>query len=170
MIREWTPGQWGLRVTAALGPVLALLATTPAGVPPRAWLVVLVALLSLAHARLPESPVGTVAMGTVVVWWGVAFRGGPDAWAIPAAAALVASHVAALLAGYGPDALGVDPATLRRWLVRAGAAFLLTPGVWLVAAVLRDRGEIPGVWVTGLALALVAVVAASYALNRGAED
>ena len=161
MIREWTPGQWGLRVTAALGPVLALLATTPAGVPPRAWLVVLVALLSLAHARLPESPVGTVAMGTVVVWWGVAFRGGPDAWAIPAAAAL---------AGYGPDALGVDPATLRRWLVRAGAAFLLAPGVWLVAAVLRDRGETPGVWVTGLALALVAVVAASYALNRGAED
>jgi hypothetical protein len=169
VIRDWTPGQWGLRATAALGPVVALLATAPAGVPPRAWLVALVAVLSLVHARAPETPVGTIALGAVIVWWGVAFRDGPHAWAILAAACLVASHVAALVAGYGPDALGVDPATLRRWLVRGGAAFVLAPVVWVVAILLRGRPETPGIWVVGLAVALVAVVVATAALNREEE-
>ncbi len=169
MIRDWTPGQWGLRVVAALGPVVALLATAPAGVPPRPWLVILVALLSLAHARLPESPIGTVAMAAVIIWWGVAFRDGPHAWAILAAAALVASHVAALVAGYGPDALGVDPATMRRWLVRGGAAYVLAPAAWVAAVLLRGRSEAPGIWVVGLAAALVAVVVGTAALNREEE-
>jgi len=166
MIAEWTRGQWALRVVAALGPVGAVLATAPAGVPPKPWLVGLVALLSVGHARLPESPVGILAMGAVIVWWGVAFRDGLHAWALPAAAALLASHVAALLAAYGPDRLGVDPATLRRWLVRAAVAFSLAPAVWALALLLRGRDEAPGVWVAGLAVALAATVVATVALTR----
>lgn len=170
MIAEWTRGQWTLRAVAALGPVAAVLATAPAGVPPKPWLVLLVALLSVAHARLPESPVGILAMGTVIVWWGVAFRDGLHAWALPAAAALLASHVAALLAAYGPDRLGVDPATLRLWLVRAAVAFSLAPAVWALALLLRGRDETPGVWVAGLAVALAATVVATVALTREAGE
>lgn len=166
MIREWTPGQWALRLAIAVGPLVALLATVPAGVTPRPWLVGLVVLTSLVHARLPESSVGVASIGLVIVWWGVAFRGGPHAWALLAAAALLAAHVAALLAAYGPDGLGVDAATVRLWLVRAGVAFLLAPAIWLLAVLVRGRAEPPGVWVAGLVAALVATLAASLALSR----
>jgi len=81
VIREWSPGEWGLRLAIALGPLVALLATVPAGVTPRPWLVALVVITSLVHARLPESAVGVASIGLVIVWWGVAFRGGPHAWA-----------------------------------------------------------------------------------------
>ena len=166
MIREWTPGQWALRLAIAVGPLVALLATVPAGVTPRPVLVGLVVVASLVHARLPESSVGVVSIGLVIVWWGVAFRDGPHAWAVLAAAGLLAAHVAALLAAYGPDGLGVDAATVRLWLVRAGVAFLLAPAIWLLAVLVRDRAEPPGVWVAGLVAALVATLAASLALNR----
>ena len=100
----------------------------------------------------------------------MALGDGLSAWALPAAAALLAAHVAALLAGYGPDALGVDAATVRLWVGRAGAAFLLAPVVLLVAAVLRGRPESPAAWAAGLVVALVAALAATLALAAGAPQ
>ena len=173
MIAQWTRGQWGLRAVVAVGPVLALLAAAPAarsGSTPGAWLVALVLLLSLAHARQPESPVGIAGPALVVLWWSAALGNGLSAWALAAAAALLAAHVAALLAGYGPDALGVDAATVRLWAGRAGAAFLLAPVVLLVAAVLHGRPEAPGAWVAGLVVALVAALVATLALAAGAPQ
>ena len=170
MIQEWTRGQWALRATVVLGPVLALLAAAPAGAAPWGWLVVLVAVLAAFHARWPESAGGIAAPGVVVLFWGAALGDRLTAWALAAAAALLAAHVAALLAAYGPDGLGVDVPTLRLWLRRAGAAFLLAPAVLLPGLILRDRAETPGVWVVGLAVALVATVVATAALGRGAGD
>ncbi|NYD41006.1 hypothetical protein [Nocardioides panaciterrulae] len=166
MIAEWSPGQWALRLVAAVAPVLALLCTGPAGAWPRPWLVVLVLVLSLCYARVPESGVGTGALGAVLVWWGVAFRDGLHAWALPSVALLLAAHVAGLLASYGPDRLGVDPATVRRWVGRGAGAWLVAPAVFGAALVVRARSDLPGVWVAGLSVALVAMVVASLALAR----
>ena len=165
MIREWTTGQWALRVTAALGPVVALLATGPAGHPPRVSLIVLVGGLSIAHGRLPESPIGTVAMAVVVVWWGLVSGDAVSPWALLAAAALLASHVAALVAAYGPDGLGVDPGTVRLWAVRAAVVFLLSPAVWALAVLVRGGPELSWLWVAGLAVALAVTVAATLAVS-----
>ena len=169
MIREWTTGQWALRVTAALGPVVAMLATWPTGHPPRAWLVLLVAGLSIGHGRLPESPIGIVAMALVVVWWGLASGDSVSAWALVAAAGLLVSHVAALVAAYGPDGLGVDPGTVRLWAVRAATVFLIAPAVWAVALIVRGRPELPWLWVAGLAVAFAVTVVASFAVS-GEDD
>lgn len=167
MIREWTTGQWVLRVTAALGPVVALLATGPAGHPPRAWLVLLVAGLSIAHGRLPESPAGVVAMALVVVWWGLAAGDAVSAWALLAAAGLLVSHVAALVVAYGPDGLGVDRGTVRLWAVRAATVFLISPAAWALARAAGDRHDVAWLWVAGLAVALAVAVVATRAV---AED
>jgi hypothetical protein len=164
MIREWTTGQWALRVTAALGPVVAMLATGPAGHPPRVSLVVLVAGLSIAHGRLPESPIGIVAMGLVVVWWGLASGDAVSAWALLAAAALLVSHLAALVAAYGPDGLGVDRGTVRLWAVRAAVVFLIAPAAWALTLLVRGRPELPWLWVAGLAVALAVTVVATLAV------
>jgi len=170
MIAEWTRGQWVLRAIVVLGPVLALLAAAPAGAAPWGWLVVLVGLLAALHARWPESAGGLAAPGVVVVFWAAALGDRLSAWALAAAAGLLASHVAALLAAYGPDALGLDVPTVRLWLPRAGAAFLLAPVVLLVARLLRDRSDTPAAWVVGLAVALVAVAVATAALGRRVGD
>ncbi len=165
MMPEWTRGQWGLRVTMALGPVLALWSTTLAGVAPRVWLVLLVLGLSLAYSWLPESPTGLVAMAAVLIWWGVALRDGLQPAALLATACLLAAHVAGLLAASGPGDLPVDPATARRWLLRGGGAFLLALGLFAFGVLLRGQPEPSGVWVAGLAAALVVVAAAGLAVR-----
>lgn len=169
MIREWTRGQWALRAVVALGPVLAMLLAAPAGAEPGASSVALVGVLALAHARWPESPVGIAAPGVVLLWWGVGLGDDVSAWSLPAAAALLAAHVAALLAGYGPDALGVDAPTVRLWVGRGAAAFLLAPVVLLASLALRGRSETPGVWVAGLVVTLAAALVATGALASGAR-
>ncbi|HEU4811957.1 MAG TPA: hypothetical protein VFT00_07430 [Nocardioides sp.] len=165
MIGAWSPGQWALRVTMVLGVLVALASTTLVGVVPDWWLVLVVTGLALGFASSPESHAGAVAMAFVVVWWGVSLRDGLHPEALLAAAGLLASHVAGLLAAYGPDELSVDAATVRRWVFRGLASFLLAPAVWLVAVLLRDRPEAPGVWVAGLTVALIATVAASMAFT-----
>ncbi|MFC4784079.1 hypothetical protein ACT8ZV_06370 [Nocardioides sp. MAHUQ-72] len=168
MIRAWPRSQWLLRAVVATGPLVALLATAPAGAPPYAWLVVLVAGLSVAHARSPESPFGTGALGAVVIWWGVALHDGVPGWALVAAAALLASHVAALLASYGPETMAVDPATARLWLRRAAAAFLLAPLALVLTVGVGQRPGTPVVWVVGMAVALAVGVVATLAVTRDA--
>jgi len=165
MMRQWTRGQWALRAVAALGPVLALLCTGPAGVWPRPWLVVLALPFGAHYAARPTSGFALAALGLPLVWWGLAFRDGLHAWAIASAALLVAAHVAGLVAAYGPDGLGVDPATARLWLRRGLLVLLASPVVFGGAVLLRGRPDAPGVWVAGLVAALVAMVVASLTLT-----
>ena len=170
MTRGWTPGQWALRATVVAGLMVALLATGLRGVWPAWWFALLVAGLAVAFSLLPEAPMGTVATGLVLAWWGFAFRDGPHPQALLAAAGLLAAHVAAVLAGYGPRDLPLDPATVRLWAVRGVLVFLAAPAVFAVAILLRGQPEPVGIWVAGLAAALVTTVAAGFMLTGSTQD
>jgi hypothetical protein len=170
MTRGWTTAQAALRITIVTGVLVALLATGLRGVWPAWWLVVLVAGLAVAFALLPEAPMGTVATGLVLAWWGFAFRGGPYPEALLAAAGLLAAHVAAVLAGYGPRDLPPDPATVRLWAVRGAVVFLAAPAVYVVARLLAGQPEPDGIWVAGLAAALVTTVAAGSVLADSSQE
>jgi hypothetical protein len=170
MIRNWTPGQWALRVTVVAGLLVALLATGLLGVWPAWWFVVLVAGLAVAFSLMPEAPMGTVATGLVMAWWGFAFRDGPHPQALLAAAGLLAAHLAAVLTGYGPRDIPVDPGTVRLWAVRGALVFLAAPAVFAVATLLQGQPEPVGIWVAGLAAALTTTVMAGLVLVRSAQE
>lgn len=170
MTHRWTPGQWVLRATIVAGLMVALLATGLRGVWPAWWLVVLVGGLAVAFSLLPEAPMGTVATGLVLAWWAFAFRGGPHPQALLGAAGLLTAHVAAVIAGYGPRDLPLDRATVRLWAVRGALVFLAAPAVFAVATLLRGQPEPVGIWVAGLAAALVTTVTAGVVLNRSSPE
>ena len=170
-LRRLTPGQWGLRATMVTGPVVALAATGLVGEWPAGWLVVLVAALGVGYAVLPETSVGTVAMGLVLAWWGIALRDGLHAEALIAAAALLAAHLAGVVAAYGPARMAVDRATTMLWVRRGAIVFMMAPLLYLFALWVRDQPEPEGLWVAGLAAALVAIgaVAAGFVAGRPEE-
>jgi hypothetical protein len=159
--REWTRGQWLLRVVVLLGPVAALGARWPSD-PPPVWLVLLTLVLSAGWAVAPESVVGAVVLALVAFSWVAGTDGELPGGAVLAAVAMLAAHLAALVASYGPDALPVSPSVVRLWLWRGLGVALVAPLVWLAALVVR---EVPGsgtVWLLGLAVALsVTIVAAA---------
>jgi hypothetical protein len=163
MNRPLTPGQVALRLLVLLGPPLALLATGLAGVAPAGWLVVLVLVLSVGFAAMPDSPFGTVATLVVVAWWGLAFRDGPHPQAVLAAAGLLVAHVAAVLASYGPAELPVDRGLVRLWALRGLAVLASAPAVWVLAVALQGQPEPPGIWVAGLVAACAATLVATVA-------
>jgi len=59
---------------------------------------------------------------------------------------------------------------VRRWVARGLVVFTASPAVLVVALLLRDQPEPVGIWVAGLAAALVTTVAAGLVLARTAED
>lgn len=166
-LRIWTPGQWALRAVMVAGLLVALLATGPAGSWPAPWLVVLVGALGVAYALWPEPSFGTVAIGLVLAWWGLGLRDGLHPAALVAAAGLVASHVAGVVAAYGPDGMAVDRATVLLWARRGLLVFVLAPVVLGVALWVREQPDPGGIWVAGLAAALAAVVAAATVFLSG---
>jgi hypothetical protein len=151
-------GGWALRAVIALGPPVALLAAGPEGFVPPLWLVVLVVLLSLGFAYLPEQYIGSGAMVLVVGWWAVDVRDAMPIAVVVSAGALLASHLAATLAAYGPRVLSPDRAIVLRWTRRGALAWLVAPMLWLVVDAQRGRTTPASYWVAGLAVALVVAV------------
>ena len=130
---------------------------------------VLLALLGVGWAAFPESAAGAVVLILVISWWGVGLRDGLDPWALPAAAALLAAHVAAVLVSYGPVELPVDGATTRLWARRAALVFLVVPLTYGLAVWVRDEPAPGGMWVAGLAAAFAALLLASLTLSVHAQ-
>jgi hypothetical protein len=159
--RDWSRGQWLLRSVVLLGPLVAMLARWPSN-PPRLWQILVTAALAAGWAVAPESVVGAVALLLVAFSWVAGTKGDLPRGAVLAAVAMLAAHVAALVASYGPDALPVSANVVRLWLWRGLGVALVAPLVWLAARAVR---EVPGsgtVWLLGLAVALsVTVVAAA---------
>jgi hypothetical protein len=159
--RDWSRGQWLLRSVVLIGPLVALLARWPSD-PPRLWQILVTGALAVGWAVAPESVVGAVTLLLVAFSWVAGAPGDLPAGAIVAGVAMLAAHVAALVASYGPDALPVSAPVVRLWLWRGLGVVMVVPLVWLVALAVR---EVPGsgtVWLLGLAVALsVTVVAAA---------
>ena len=158
-----------LRVVILVTPVLALLAARPADLP-HGWFVALTLVLSLGFAAMPESPMGTLCLGVVVFWWALAASDGVPIGAIPAALLLLAAHVAAVLLSYGPPALPIGTALLGRWLRRGAGVAVASPLVWLVAVVVDDQPEPPGIWISGLACAVVVCIVAATAVTMRQDE
>jgi hypothetical protein len=161
MMRDLTPGGWALRAVIALGPPLALLAASPQGFVPPPWLVLLVVVASLLFAYLPEQYVGSTTMLLVVGWWTIDVREAMPVAVLVSAGALVAAHVAATLAAYGPRTLPPDRLIVLRWVRRSGLVWLVAPLLWLVVDAERGHTTPASYWVAGLAVALVVAVAAA---------
>jgi hypothetical protein len=108
-------------------------------------------LLAVLVALVPDSH---AALGLVVYLGGLWMLADPglDLWTLPAAAALLALHLACTLASYGPPGLVLDRALTALWRARAtvclAAAFL----VWLVARALAFLDLPPDSLVVGAAL------------------
>ena len=158
-----------LRLVLLVAPVLALLAARPEELP-HGWFVALTLVLSIGFAAMPESPLGTACLGLVVFWWALAASDGVPVGAIPAALFLLAAHVAALLLSYGPPALPVGRALLGRWLRRSLGVAASAPLVWLVAVVVDDQPEPPGIWISGMACAVVVCIVAATAVTPRPEQ
>ncbi len=90
------------------GPLVALLARGLATEWPPLWLVLLVGALAAGWAFAPESVIGAVALLVVGFSWATGLEGRLPIAAVLAAAAMLAAHLAALVASYGPDALPVS--------------------------------------------------------------
>jgi len=161
VIRRWSRGQWLLRGTIMAGPLIALLAIIPAGGTPAWWLVLLVAGLAAVFAVYPDSEAGTGVLLLVVASWGLGLREGLHPAALIAAAGLLASHLAATVAAYGPSTAQLDPAALRKWAVRGLLVLPAAVLAWVVAEAAQDQPEPTGLWAAGLAGLLVMIVAAN---------
>ena len=149
-----------LRGVVLVAPVLAVLSARPADLP-NGWFLAVTVVLSIGFAAMPESALGTMCLGVVVVWWTLATSGGVPVGALPAALLLLAAHVSSVLLSYGPPRLPVGVALLRRWLRRSAVVAVAAPLVWLIALAVDGAPEPPGVWVAGLACAVVVCIVAA---------
>lgn len=164
-IAELSRSQLVLRAVIALGPVVAVLAAGPAGRWPPWWVLVAAVVLAGGFAAFPESAFGAGAMLIVLAWWTVGLDDGLHPAVLVAAAALLVTHVAAVLTSYGPGEMPVEAPLVWLWVRRGALALLGVPLVWGFARLLDGEPEQPGVWVLGVVAGLAATVAAAVALT-----
>jgi len=170
LLREVTPSQWLARTLLTLAAPAAVLLSLPAGGDPSPVFFVLVLALSVGAGVMSDSPIGLVALGTAVFWWGFKVPDQMSPWLLAAAAAVFTGHVGGLLAEHGPHTLDLGPELGRRWLVRGASVFTLAPLSWWVVQVVDDAPEQPRIWVAGLVACLGAVLAAALAFRFSPED
>jgi hypothetical protein len=64
----------------------------------------------------------------------------------------------------------VDAATVRRWAVRGLVVLTAAPAVYAVAVALQGQPEPAGIWVAGLAAAVVTTAGAGLVLVRTGDE
>ena len=167
---EWSLSQLVARLLILLGPMVALFAAAAADAPPTGWMAVLVLVPSLGWAFYPESGIGTLALGLVLSWWVRSEQTDLSAAVLIAALALLIAHLAAVLTAYGPPEMAIDGPTARLWLTRGATVFVGAPVVWMLALLLRDQPEPPGVWIAGMVAIVVAAIVAAVAVALPEEE
>lgn len=170
MIPDLSRSQQALRALVLLGPLVGMLATGPAGSWPAWWVLVPQLGLAVAAAVAPDSSFPAAAILLAMTWWTVTLRDGLHPMVLVAAPALLLTHLAAMLASYGPGAMPLDGPTLRLWARRGALVLVTVPAVWGAARLLRGEPEQPGIWMIGVAAACAATVVAGVALTAGRED
>jgi hypothetical protein len=154
-----------LRAVVLLAPMIALLATGPAGSWPPWWVVLAVLAMAGGFALVPDSHLGAGVFLAVLAWWAISTDGRVPPEILVAGAALVLAQVAAQLASYGPGELPLEAALLRRWARRCALLLLVVVATWGAARLVDGRPEQPGIWVLGVSAAVVATVVATIALT-----
>ncbi len=167
---EWSASQLVARLLILLGPVVGMVAAAAAGAPPPSWAIALVLMLSFGWAFYPESVFGPLTLALVLAWWGRAALTDLPAEMVVAALALLVAHLAALLTAYGPPEMAIDGPTVRLWVTRGAMVFITAPAVWLLAVLLRDQPEPPGVWIAGMVAIVVAAIVAAVAFGVPEEE
>ena len=171
MIRRVPRIVWVLRSIAALGPLAALWAAAPEGLVPSPFVVLLVALVGVAYAFRPEHFIGPIALAIVLLWWALHVEATMPVGALVASAALIASHVAGVLLGYGPPRMVVGSELVVPWVVRGALVWLAAPVVWIAARAYGGQASPTSFWLAGLAVALVgAVVGAVVVPTRDMQE
>ena len=66
-----------------------------------------------------------------------------------------------VVTAYGPPEMAVDAPTVRLWVTRGAAVFGAAPIVWMLAVLVRDQPEPPGVWIAAMVAVVVAAVLAT---------
>lgn len=84
---------------------------------------------------------GTAALLSVLLWWGLSVRTDLPLAVVPAAFALLAAHLAGLAADLGPGRMSLDRAVARLWLLRGTALAAAPPVVWLLVTLARDGSD-----------------------------
>lgn len=166
LLPRWSRAQWLLRSVVLAGPLLAFAGTAVEGTVAGIGWTVLVLVAAVVAALLPSSAAPMLAIGLVIGWWG----GGPadplHPAVLPVGAALVATHVAAMLAASGPPGLTPSRALVRLWLRRGLLVCLPLPLVYAVARGVAGAPEPPYVWTAGLVAALGTVLVGEWAFGR----
>ena len=161
MIRGVPLTVWALRTAVVLGSAVALWAPAPWGYAPSPFIVAVVLLTALGGAFLPDHLLGSVSPLVVVVWWASVVGPALPFASVVAAAGLLIGHTAATVLAYGPARTRIAARVLATWVLRAAAAWLVAPVVWVVAAAYRGHATPASFWLLGLAAALVGAVTAA---------
>lgn len=154
--------QWGLRLVTVLATAAFLAAASLAGGgAPVGWTVVAV-LLCAGSVAFPDSAAPLVLMLACAGQWLVTVPPHVGGWTLVAGLAVLAVHLSCTLAASGPPGMRLGPSLVRRWATRAGVLALVTAVAWGAARALTGGGLTPSVWLT--AVALVVVAGAAFAL------
>jgi hypothetical protein len=136
----------------AVLPVVALLV---APVRPSLLVAALVVVGSVLWCVFPELAAGPVVLLAVMVWWSLAVPDPVQPRVLAAALALVAAHVAGLLASYGPARAALDRGLVVMWVRRGLLAFVAAPVAYATVVGLDD----PDARMWPLAVAVLVVLA-----------
>jgi hypothetical protein len=144
-----------LRAAAPLTVVVLLLLEAAAGGRPSVPYVLVIVVLGLLAALLPDSGAPLVVVLVLGFGWALGVPEALSGWVLLAALDLLALHVTCTLAAYGPPGLVLAPALLKTWLSRSAAAAAVTALVWLAARLLGLLHPASSAWLFGAALGLV---------------
>jgi hypothetical protein len=150
-----------LSIVVPIGLVAVLVLALAPGGP--WWPAVVVTVLALLTAAAPDSGFGFVTLVATSAWWLLALDEDALGWSLPAAACLLAFHLATAHAAAGPEGRSVDPAVVRRLAASAAAVLAGVAGLWLGALAVVGRADVPAVL---SAAALLAVGALPWLADR----
>ncbi|RHW27954.1 hypothetical protein D0Z08_06625 [Nocardioides immobilis] len=121
------------------------------------WPSLVLVLLAVISAEVPDSGAGLVTLAGLVSWWLLAVPEDTVWWALLVATCGLVFHVALAHAAAGPPGATPTWAVVRQLAGRCGLVLLVTTGLAVVVEVAEEWGEPPAVLV-GITLALIGIL------------
>jgi len=118
------------------------------------WPSLLLVLLAVVSAELPDSGVGLFTLGGLGAWWLIAVPASAVWWGLLVACCGLVFHAALAHAAAGPQGATPTWAVVARLAQRCAVVLLVTGGLAVVVEVAEEWGEPPALLV-GITLALV---------------